>query len=152
MKRRKTFYAPDDFNEDGRLKLSFGLLVAMLFTMRHTITAAAIIVSKSPELFRLYFRHPDPWQYLPDLLVFLLLLAAAAGRGRAVPPLRWLWRAGRWLLLLAVVLNLGYDGYNLYLNRYIAWQVPLPILDLYLLVYLLRSQRVKDTFNDFGIS
>ena len=65
--------------------------------------------------------------------------------------IRAIWRRGRWLLGIAAVLDLllllGHWGLGwLQVNQY---QIAGAFLDAYVMSYLLRSVRARDTFEDF---
>jgi hypothetical protein len=86
---------------------------------------------------------------LPALLVLIALIRRSPNGGR-IP--RSIWKRGRALLATSALLEIGTAVF--FLSTLTAGETPslavaFLFLDVYILLYLLLSTRVKDTFSDF---
>lgn len=95
---------------------------------------------------------------LPSSLAFLVLFALAMRSPSGVRAARWIWRRGRLLLAAAAILDLalavaaattGPSGRGGGIEAIGEWQLVGALFDLYFLVYILASRRVRDVFADF---
>jgi hypothetical protein len=91
---------------------------------------------------------------LPSSLAFLVLFALAMRAPTGVRPARWIWRRGRLLLATAAILDLALAVSGSSVRRggvetIGEWQLVSATFDLYFLIYILTSRRVRDVFADF---
>ena len=153
MARRPPQYNLSDYRDDGTLRVSGLIIAVMLFLSRHLLlifmggisTFKGAKVSGVPGL----YSHPLLLvASIPALLVLVAVLRRIA-TGGALP--RAIWRAGRWLLCLAAVFDIALTLVlaDFRADRISAIQIAVVIADAYIVAYLLRSERVRDTFADF---
>jgi hypothetical protein len=150
-------FRPEDFTEDGTLRVGWLLWAAMVFSNRHLILLVLGAVTSfvgariGLDARTLGVMYSSAWFLLagvPALGVLAAALRRSTGAGALV---RWLWHRGRWLLSLSAALDL------LLLLCYPWWgrgsfnelHVLGGVMDVYLLAYLLRSGRARARFDDF---
>jgi len=153
MARRPVQYDLSDYRDDGTLRVP-GLIVAViLFLSRHLllIVMGGISSFKGAEVSGIPGLYSHPLLLLASIPALLVLVAMfrRIASGGALP--RAIWRAGRWLLCLAaafdIALALALADFRV--DRTSAIHIALMIADAYIVVYLLRSERARDTFADF---
>jgi hypothetical protein len=91
---------------------------------------------------------------LPSSLAFLVLFALAMRSPSGVRPARWIWRRGGLLLAAAAMLDVALTLSGPFWRRggfemLSVWEVVAAVFDLYFLIYVLASRRVRDVFCDF---
>jgi len=82
----------------------------------------------------------------------LLVIISMAGRKPTTGHwLRWIWQKGQWLLLLAIVLEMAFFTWYFVQGTKKINEVNLMFIyiDLVLIFYLMKSQRVRDAFAQF---
>jgi hypothetical protein len=151
-------YRFNDFNDDGALKVPLLLWGTLLYLSRHVLFLglggfSSFMLSRmgsgqGADFSHLHSRPIFLLASLPALAVVIAGLRRAPAGGQAV---RTIWRYGRALLLGATTLDLGLFFVFWYLHPALMnlWLITAAVLDVYILAYLLRSQRVRDAFADF---
>jgi hypothetical protein len=153
MTRRPVEYDLSDYHDDGTLRVSVSIIAMVLFLSRHVllIFMGGVSTFKGAEVSGVEGLYSHPMLLLasiPALLVLIAMLRRVA-TGGTLP--RAIWRAGRWLLCIAAVLDVALTLFlaDFRANRISVQHVAVMIGDAFVLLYLLRSQRVRDTFADF---
>lgn len=152
-------YSPEAYDRHGCLKVPVLLLGTMLYAIRHLLIVF-LAYNPSPKLGSAYaFLQPlaEPWFVAADLPALLVLLAWWQRRPEAKALWRGVWRNGRVLLTITLLLQFALlalaQGMNLLESYFLSQSERLAIvtlaLNLLLVYYLWRSPRVGDTFADF---
>lgn len=160
----KKIYSFEDYNEYNVLKIHFTLILTTLYLMKYFVILIFLpIIAKIPILgqgFELLLPYVEQFaRHHANLLLLLPSIPAVmimVGMFRRIPKtatpwVRNSWAKGRELLLGSVLCELAL--LVLFLLLSIKQFNGLLILILYLnavvLIYLLRSQRVRDVFAEF---
>ncbi|MDJ0807814.1 MAG: DUF2919 family protein [Gammaproteobacteria bacterium] len=154
---KQLLYRPQDFTEDGVLRIGFLLWAVLVFLNRHLILLLFGAVTSfvggrfgldSSGLNALY---SNPWFLLSGLPAVAVLIAALRRDRKAGGIIRRLWRHGRWLLLISagvdllLLITLGMlTRADINLLHILGG-----VLDSYVLLYLYRSAWVRVRFADF---
>ena len=118
---RQLEYRPQDFTEDGVLRVGFLLWAVLMFLNRHLIllvfgAVTSLIGSRfgldSSGLVTLY---SNPWFLLAGLPAVAVLAAALRRDPKAGRLIRRVWHNGRWLLAISAGLIFFPEGYPLIL-------------------------------------
>lgn len=152
-------YAPEDYDLNGSLTVPALLVVTLLFSIRHLLIVF-LAYNPSPKLGSAFaFLQPlaEPWFVAADLPALLVVLAWWQRRPQAKALWRWIWRHGRGLLTISLLLQFALlaqaQGMDILGSYYLTQGERLALvslaLDLLLVYYLWRSPRVADTFADF---
>jgi hypothetical protein len=153
MVRRPAQYDLSDYRDDGTLRVSGLIIAMMLFLSRHLllIFVGGVSTFKGAKVSGIPGLYSHPLLLLASIPALLVLLAVfrRIAKGGVLP--RPIWRAGRWLLCLAAALDivLGLMIADFQANRISPIQIAIFVMDAYILLYLLRSERSRDTFADF---
>jgi len=150
-------FGPQDYTADGMLRVGWLLWLILAFLARHWIllvlgaVSSFVGVRSTPSAGATSDLLSGPWFLLASLPALALLAAALRRRPAAGRLVRGLWRHGRWLLTtsaladFALLVGLGHGQ----LARLNELHIIGGLLDLYILVYLLRSRRLALRFADF---
>lgn len=152
-------YSPETYDKHLALKVPLLLSVTLLYAIRH-ILIVFLAYNPSPRLGSAFaFLQPlaEPWFVAADLPALLVLLAWWQRRPGAKALWRGIWRYGRVLLTTSLLLQFALlahrQGMSILGAYYLSQGERLAIvslgLNLLLVYYLWRSQRVADTFADF---
>lgn len=156
-------YTPDDYNQHGVLHIPLFLVLSSLYLLKHwviamfslmNVTANVASMLGSLALFLPSTEHSSTlllYSCLPAVLV-VFSMARRIPKTRSL-FLRWVWKQGRIFLLSSLFLEIGL------LTFYIAYgtkkldEVLLMFLyiDVLIVIYLFRSQRVRDVFTEFPV-
>ena len=154
---KKLDLRPEDFTEDGVLRVGFLLWTVMLFLNRHLILLAFGAVTNlvgsrsgldSASLIELY---SSPWFLLASLPALTVLIAALRRDRKAGRLIRSIWLHGRGLLAISAGLDLALLIAIATLTQAEINELHLVggILNSYVLVYLRRSMWAQARFADF---
>lgn len=152
-------YAPENYDLNGSLKVPALLVVTLLFSIRHLLIVF-LAYNPSPRLGSAFaFLQPlaEPWFVAADLPALLVVLAWWQRRPGAKALWRVIWRYGRVLLTLSLLLQFALlaqaQGMNILESYYLSQGERLAVASLGVtalcIYYLWRSPRVGDTFADF---
>ncbi len=151
-------YTPYDYNRHVVLRLPFYLGAAMVYLSKYIFL---FVVPRLPRLNRDgHFdflenndvTHTDLGLVLAGLPALALLIVALVRRvPDAGQPWRWIWENGRTLLIASASLELVLMVVYVAIGRRQIDEVVVAFayLDIMILVYLIKSRRVVDLFNDF---
>lgn len=150
-------YRPQDFTEDGVLRVGFLLWTVLLFLNRHLILlvfgAVTSLVGSRMGLDpgSLTTLYSGPAFLLASLPAVAVLVAALRRDRRAGRLIRGLWRHGRGLLAISAGLDLALLVAQGTLTRAPIGELHVlgGILDSYVLLYLARSAMARERFADF---
>ncbi len=154
----KMQFPPDSYDEQLKLKPSTGMLIAMLYSIRHIflIFLAYFPLMRGGGDATFIKEFISLQMMAADLPALLLLFTLVMRRPQARQVWRSIWQHGRLILILTLVLQLMLDAVNsstLILGRSHSDRIiPLLLyllLDLYILGYVFRSKRIRMTFLDF---
>jgi hypothetical protein len=154
-------YTPDDYNQHGVLHVPFFLALTSLYLLKHwfialfsvmKITSDAKSMIGSLVLFLPSAEHSSSlllYACLPAILV-TFSMARRNPKNRST-FLRWVWQRGRLFLLSSLLLEIGLLIFYIMLGIKKLDEVLLMFLyiDVILMIYLIRSQRVRDVFAEF---
>ncbi len=147
-------YTPDDYNQHNVLKVPSYLPLILAYLLRYPVLYIVPYVPamNDAEFLKAFAAQQFNWSLLPSVIPILLVVYALVRRipegGRIA---RLVWARGRELLLFAVTVNilsvLLYTALDLKgLNDLL---VVFTYLDVLLLVFFLRSKRLRDLFSEF---
>jgi hypothetical protein len=97
----------------------------------------------------------NPSTLVPSCIAFLVLFSLVARSPSGGRGVRWIFARGRLLLVLAAVIDLGLAVGSMSLQQVeagderVAGLLLSAFFDVYFLIYLLFSKRVRDVFADF---
>jgi hypothetical protein len=149
-------YPAHHYDENLVLKVPAMLWLVILYGIRHFLFVgfAKLMPMDIVTIPWINFQT-SPYFMLTDLPAALVLFAI----GHRVPNgqnfMRRVWKSGRWLLLASYVASITLFSY---LNKDIltdpsSWDFPdamlVAMMDVVIVAYLLRSERVRDVFRDF---
>lgn len=153
MKKQYPFSAYDKYLS---LRISIPMWAAILFLARPFAILLMSVANRRDRtgLLSTFYHDPvalaiDTFAALPALLV---IIAWARHYPDASQPVRWIWAHGRQLLLIATTLNTASVFLPLAWNPHLRMDTPefvkLAICAM-ILFMLVKSDRVRDTFDDF---
>lgn len=148
-------YGPEHYNAQLVLKVPFFLALSMVWLARNLIVpfVAGVISQKthSNEFAQIAVNH-STWLFASTSLPPLFLLYAWGKRmPEAGGAIRWIWRWGRPLLALSSIADLVLH-YLLIPKLTKGFMPATLLLDFYILVYLVMSQRAKHVFAEFPVA
>ncbi len=157
MTKKPAVYDIDAYTDAGTLKIALTLWLVMAYLGRHLLFIAigglstfagrkfsASAIDYSP----LFSNETLLLASLPAIFLIVVAFCRVPSAGAAA---RTIWRNGRSILVASVILDLliAWMISPKQLQAIGALQVAFVILDVYVLIYLFRSTRVRDTFADF---
>jgi hypothetical protein len=151
-------YSASSYDDFLCIKPPLLLWIAVLYLARAValpiVWGLSSLAAMSPEARTLIFGLTSPSGLVPSLVAAAVLYALFRRVPAASDRVRWIWARGRSLLAVSAVMDLA-----LSLAQSPLWRPsgadasPMPLLaaafDLYFLVYILTTRRVRDTFADF---
>lgn len=145
-------YSFEDYNEHNVLKIPLTLVLVNLYLLKHFFIFILPIISQIPWLVK--FAHEN--FNLSLLLSSLPAVLVMVGMSRRLPKtrspiIRWLWRQGRWLFLLNLVLEISLIilYVALEIKKFNEASLIFLYTDVVLIIFLFRSARVRDIFAEF---
>lgn len=157
MSRNQRLYDLDAYTDEGTLKIALTLWLVMAYLGRHLLFIvigglstfagrkfSASAIDYSP----LFSNDMLLLASLPAIVVIVIAFRRVPSAGEVV---RKIWRNGRSILVASVILDLLilWMISPKQLLAITALQVAFVIVDVYVLIYLFRSARARDTFADF---
>ncbi|RKZ92969.1 MAG: hypothetical protein DRR19_02670 [Candidatus Parabeggiatoa sp. nov. 1] len=147
-----TRYSFEDYNEYNVLKIPLTLILVNLYLVKHFLIFVLPMISTIPVLVK--FAHE---QFSIALLLSSIPAALViVGMVRRVPNTRsriigLIWRKGRFLLLSSLVLEISFIALYvvLGLKKFNEVSLMFVYIDVVLIIFLVRSQRVRDVFTEF---
>ncbi len=157
-------YSLEDYEQQyGVLKAPFALRLIIWYLLKHYLLAFIQLIALLPKIKRsmgetmlvfekFAYSHSTflfVLSCIPVLLVFISLFKRAPKTES--PFLRNVWRQGRILLMISAILEIILImGYVLLELRQLTefWLI-VAYIDVVILIYLFRSERVKDVFAEF---
>jgi hypothetical protein len=151
-------YSPASYDDNFCLKPPGLLWLAVLYLSRALVLLVIYNVSSmsgvGPQTVAMLRGTVSIYALIPSLVAAPVLYALLS-RGPSSPKLvRWIWSHGRTILILATTLDcavsigssgiMGGDAANVRAGLLLA-----VLFDLYFLVYILATRRVRDAFADF---
>jgi len=143
-----------DYNDSGILKVPVSIWLLLIYSMRHALLLAGLSVTSFSHAIDLMgdFTDETHWLFflcgLPGLLFFVIFINRTPKAGTAF---RWAWQRGRGVLASALILHLVIS--ISFVVKKPVWILSLShlmlLVDFAWLVFLYRSERVKDVFADF---
>jgi len=150
-------YDLSDYTDDGTLKVPFTLWIALAFLARHVLlllmggVSSFVLSRRGIDTGGFTGIYSSPIFLLASLPAVAVIVAALRRAPQAGSAIRAIWRNGQPLASTAAALDIGIVVLHsvfgwLSLNEIV---VATLFLDGYVLIYLIRSVRVNDTFEDF---
>jgi hypothetical protein len=151
-------YSPSSYDDNFCLKPPGLLWLAVLYLSRAFLLLVIYVVSSvshvSPEAMATLRGTVSIYAFVPSLVAAPVLFALLHRAPSSTALIRWIWAHGRTFLTLAAILDsaasLGSSGLidgdaaNPTLISLLA-----ALFDIYFLVYILATRRVRDAFADF---
>jgi hypothetical protein len=148
-------YPASAYDDNLCIKISIGLWLTIVFLLRPYVVMLLSFanMSNTMELIHLLYVNDTTFALsavaaLPTVVLFITWTKRRPDSGRAI---RWIWNHGRAFLAVSIVLNL----IIVVISAFWARRGPQfadaiqAILIVYIILYLYRSERVRDTFQDF---
>jgi len=104
-----SFYPPERYDHNLVLKVPFLLMVILLYSVRH-LFIVFLAYNPNPKFAGMFgFLQPlaSPYFVLADLPAMLVLAAWIRRAPQAGDAIRWIWRQGRTLLTVSLLLQFG---------------------------------------------
>ena len=145
-------YRFDAYNEDNVLKIPLFLILINLYLLKQVLIFVFPLISSIPFLVSFAHEHFHILllcSNLPAAFVLLSLLKRAPQTRSAL--IRWIWHKGRELLLSSLILEclilvlfvmLGLKHLNEVSLMFI-------YIDILLMIFMMKSQRIRDVFSEF---
>jgi Protein of unknown function (DUF2919) len=154
------FYTPDDYNKYDVLNVPLSLVMVNLYLLKHYFIFAFPVMVQLPMISIVaqsleqiipsqnYSNGALLYSCIPALLVLVSMVRRVPSTGSF---LRWVWQHGRRLLLLSLALEMGVISLSIGLHLQKLTEVSLAFLyiDMWLILFLLKSRHVKDVFTEF---
>lgn len=149
-------YPVSEYDSHFSLKVNLSTWGALLFLARPFVILLISIANRRDKMGLMNFFYHDPIAMTIDIFAALPALLVIFAWVRRLPaasdPIRWIWSHGRSLLLLATLINIASVFLPLAWNPNVRMQIPelskLAIC-VAILFMLVKSKRIKDTFDDF---
>jgi hypothetical protein len=145
-------YSFEDYNEYNVLKIPLTLVLVNFYLLKQVLIFVLPLISSVP--FLLKFAHEQfsvalLFSSLPAALVIVGMLRRAP-KTRS-PIIRRIWRWGRFLLLSTLVLEIGFIILYIVLGikKIDGVSLIFVYIDVVLIIFLAKSQRVRDVFAEF---
>ncbi|MBF0587752.1 MAG: DUF2919 family protein [Magnetococcales bacterium] len=131
------------------LKVPPLLWLAMFYQMRHVLLLILGVFGRTPWV--VGWALEQPIYLVGDIFPMVVGFAVGSRLPEAGPKVRRLWRLGRWLLMLAIVIDSGLILYDHGDTLHTFPLVPLLFLggNALVLLYIMFSGRVRDLFLSF---
>jgi len=151
-------YGLNHYDANFCLKPPFLLSLAMLYLSRGILllllSSVGSLAALSSDTVMLLRGSIKLGTVIPSILGASLLYALGRRVPSASKAVRWIWSNGQVLLAAAALADVTVQLLNsplLYGDAYdqTAWPLVAAMLDLYFLVYVFASRRVRDVFADF---
>jgi hypothetical protein len=149
-------YPASSFDDEMCLKPSLLMWLSVLYLSRALIMPLLLAVSRnagmSPVAAGALHEYWNPESFLPCLASLPVLYALFRRMPGASRGVRWIWRHGRILLVIAALIDAAIAGWHL-----AGWAfeeasfgtLASGLADVYVLAYVLAARRVRDSFADF---
>ena len=149
-------YPVSAYDENLRIKISISLWLAIVFLLRpYAVMLLSLVnMSNHTQLIHLLYANDTTFALgaaaaLPTMMLFIAWTKRRPDSGGTI---RWIWHNGRAVLITSAVFNLIIVGISAF------WagrgpklaDVTQAILTVYIILYLYRSEPVRDTFRDFS--
>lgn len=148
-------YPASAYDNKLNLKPSIGMWLVIVFLLKPYLVMLVSLANRSnrTELISLVYDHSGVLAMaelaaLPALAVVIAWVKRNSGASRII---RWIWNNGRSLLILSTLFNVAILAISTEwrVDEFGFFIVLQMILSAFVLFYLWRSDRVRDTFNDF---
>jgi len=145
-------YSFEDYNEYNVLKIPLMLVLTNLYLLKQILIFVLPMLSSIPLLVKLAHQHFSVALLLSSLPAVLVVVAMLRRAPKTrVPLIRRIWRWGRVLLLSSLVLELFLLILYIMLGIKKLNEISLMFIyiDVVLMIFLNKSQRVRDVFAEF---
>ena len=164
MAKHHLNYRIEDLDENGAVKPSLAMFLVGVFLSRQLFYAPLSLLAKrrgrgqrgsgGPDLDLSFLIVTSVWEFvacIPGVLILFLLLR---DKSNADPKITSLWMRGRTIMLAGLVLQVFATilPYLLYGREPTIVGALLAVAYVYLCMYILRSQRIKDVFSAVPLS
>lgn len=160
-------YSFEDYNDNNVLTVHWPLQLVLLYSLKHYLLALIPMSPSIPGLGMILVDILPPWiedfahehsttplllSSIPALLVMIAAvkryLPTASEVGRLM---RWSWRNGRWLVLFTILLETVIVPWYVFagIKKLDVTILLVLYLDVIVVIFLLKSQRVRDVFAEF---
>jgi hypothetical protein len=155
MSRR---YSPSSYDENFCLKPPALLWLAALYLSRAFVLLLAsnlvTVFRMDPGIATVLRSAISVYSLAPSLVAALVLYALVFRGPSSAKPTRWIWAHGRSILATAAILDcvaliVGASIFGGDMSDIAAGPLVAAMFDLYFLIYILATRRVRDVFADF---
>ncbi|MCP4699365.1 MAG: DUF2919 domain-containing protein [Gammaproteobacteria bacterium] len=152
-------YTPDDYNQHDVLKTPALLILILLYQSKHVLFVLLPNLPRMGEMQRFLdlleiasFDWGLLFSSLPAVAILVITINKRVPKAGLWP--RWIWKRGRTLVILLSVLEIGLLALYVAIGKreFNEAMLVLWYIDLLLLIYLFRSKRVRDVFNEFPVA
>ncbi|MDM8564735.1 DUF2919 family protein [Candidatus Halobeggiatoa sp. HSG11] len=146
-------YSFEDYNEHNVLKIPSLLILLNLYLLKYIIIFILPMISKISAIKAFAHDHFTVILLLPAIPAFLVLVSMIlrVPESRYLKIVKQIWGMGRWLLLSSAILEIIIISVYLLLDIKQFGQTLLIFLylDFMAIIFLLKSQRLRDVFAEF---
>jgi len=151
-------YDLDDYDSNHTLKPGTFLALIAIYSSRYILYGPLSLLagkkgrgSPGAEMDLSFLKLESPMELIMCVPSILVIYAMMRRKPEAPQRVRAIWKNGRWLLLAATALHLGFLLFNVFVagRPIVTITIISGFIDLYIIHYLFRSTRVRDVFSMF---
>ena len=153
-------YDIDDLDKAGLLKPGFTLTACIFFLCRQVFFGPLLFLTQRSakrggiskrDLDLSFMEVATLWEFIACLPAIVVLITLFLRKPAAAPLVRMIWLNGKSLLLVGVLAQILVLVFPLFTgsHKFLDFNVLILFVHALLLFYLLRSQRVHDSFGTF---
>ncbi len=153
-------YSPSSYDDHFCLKPPVLLWLAALYLSRAFVlllaSQLAVLSRARPETVAMLRDGVSVWALIPSLIAAPVLYALVFRAPSSTKLVRWIWAHGRSILILAAVLDCltsvaGSSLSGADVSELAPAALVIALFDVYFLVYILVTRRIRDVFADFPL-
>ena len=154
MKNANQCFPLEHYNQHFALKVNFATILVIVFSLRSAFIAGLALASGENVTGITGYFYSRPLYFALSLIASLPVLVLCAAWIRRAPDAGWLprfiWRGGRWVLLVVTSCDLAVVYWSMQARQLIPYVDVVQLSGgLVCLLYVLRSVRVKEIFRSF---
>ena len=144
-------YGIDEFNKDGILVPGLFLSFVTFYTARFLFYGPmSLVAGRRVSGDFSFLTDVSPFAMISSIPASLILYAMFSRRVGSSQVIKKIWSLGQPLLLFSLIVQMVILGYEVLINEALsAVQIVYAFLNLFFIIYLIRSSRPKDVFSMF---